>query len=531
VRGALAVALGILASRLSGLVRQRVFGAYFGTSLWADAFNAGLRVPNLLQNLLGEGTLSASFIPVYAELVAQGRREEAGRVAGAIAALLAGLAIGLSALGVLAAPALVDLLAPGFTGERRDATVEVVRVLFPMTGALVLSAWSLGVLNSHRRFLTSYLAPVVWNVSIIVAFVVGGGVLGWTDRRLLVAVAWAALGGGVLQFAVQLPELLRVERALRLRWDWQLPGVREAVANAGPAVLGRGVVQLSGYLDMLLASLLAVGAVSTLQFAQTLYLLPVSLFGMSVAAAELPEMARARLDASAVLAARSVASQGRVLFFVVPTAVAFLVHGGALVGALFEGGAFGPDDTLRVWVALAGYAVGLAATTCGRVLSSALYALRDTRTPARLAGMRVGVAAVGGLCGMLAFEPIPSLGWTAAPAAAVRVGGMPLGAAGLTLGAGLAAWFEYAALRVALARRLGAPVSPGIEAIAPLIGSALLAAAVGAAADRVAWPHPALRGVAVGGAFGGTYLLSAWAVGVADARDLWTRVRRRISRR
>src|SRR5579885_716028 len=146
------VAAGILLSRLAGLVRDRVFAHFFGTSDAADAFRAALRIPNFLQNLFGEGVLSASFIPVYAGLLARDEREESGRVAGAVFAILALLTSALVLLGVLATPILIDGIAPGFEGAKRELTISLVRVLFPGAGLLVLSAWCLGILNSHRRF-------------------------------------------------------------------------------------------------------------------------------------------------------------------------------------------------------------------------------------------------------------------------------------------------------------------------------------------------------------------------------------------
>src|ERR1043165_6754352 len=161
-RGAVFVAAGILLSRLAGLVRLQVFAHYFGLeSDAADAFNAAFRIPNFLQNLFGEGALSASFIPVYAALVARGDRRDADRVAGAVGSLLALLVSVLVLLGVLATPLLIDAIAPGFKGDKRELTVQLVRILFPGAGLLVLSAWCLGVLNSHHRFLLSYTAPVM----------------------------------------------------------------------------------------------------------------------------------------------------------------------------------------------------------------------------------------------------------------------------------------------------------------------------------------------------------------------------------
>lgn len=528
--GALAVAAGILASRLFGLVRQRVFAGYFGTSIYADVFNAGLRLPNLLQNLLGDGTLSASFIPVYAELLQQGRKEEAGRVAGAVFALLVAAAGGLSLLGVLLAPWLVRLIVPGFEGERYELTVQIVRYLFPMTGVLVLSAWALGILNSHRRFLMSYLAPVAWNVAILAALLIFGGGLGWEGQPLLVAVAVGALVGGLLQFGIQLPTVWRLEPELRIRWNTALPGVREAVRNAGPAILGRGVVQLSSWLDTFLASLLAVGAVSSIGYANTLYVLPVSLFGMSVAAAELPELARARGGAHGALVTRTRAALDRVAFLVIPSTAAFVLLGDAVVAALFRTGEFGGDEVRLVHLTLAAYAIGLQATTSSRVLSSAFYALRDTRTPARVAGIRVLVSAVVGFGAMAMLEPIPELGWAGGPLSALRVGPFALGAAGLAFGTGLAAWVEWALLRRALIRHVGG-VPDDFGRLARLWVAALVASGAGAVAGLpVAGMHPWVVGGVVFPVFGAVYFGLCHLLGISDAAAVLRKVRARLGR-
>ena len=386
--GSVLVAAGILLSRLAGLVRERAIAHYLGAGLHADVLRAALRIPNLLQNLLGEGTLSASFVPVYSELLAQGKKEEAGRVAGVILSLLAIAAGALSLVGVVAAPVVVVLLVPGFSGERFDLCVQSVRLLFPMTGLLVVSAWALGVQNSHRAFFGSYAAPVAWNVAIVGALVFAGwGADDNAGDRLLYAASLGALIGGGMQLGVQLPAVLRLEPNLRLGLDTAIPEVREVLRNAGPAVWGRGVVQLSAYIDQVLASLLVLGSVAAIGYAQVLYLLPVSLFGMSIAAAELPELSRER-DAHDLLRTRISAAQSRVLFFVVPSAAAFLVLGDAIVGAVFRTGHFGAKEQTVVWAVLAGYSGGLVPMTVSRLWSSALYALRDTSTPARFARVR-----------------------------------------------------------------------------------------------------------------------------------------------
>src|SRR3989442_614374 len=202
-RSAFLVATGILFSRLAGLVRLRVFAYYFGLeSDPADAFNAAFRIPNFLQNLFGEGVLSASFIPVYSRLLADGDEEEAGRVAGAVGALLALTTSIIVLVGVLATPWFIDAIAWGYEGAKRELTIRIVRILFPGAGLLVMSAWCLGILNSHRKFLLSYAAPVMWNAAMIATLLMYGRS---PLPRLAVLLAWGSVAGSALQLAVQVP--------------------------------------------------------------------------------------------------------------------------------------------------------------------------------------------------------------------------------------------------------------------------------------------------------------------------------------
>jgi putative peptidoglycan lipid II flippase len=528
--GPLLVGLGIGSSRVIGLIRERVLATYFGTGLHADVFSAGLRLPNVLQNLLGEGTLSASFIPAYSVLLGQGRTQEAGRVAGAAFALLLGIAGAISLLGVLLAPLLVSVFTPGFEGARRELLIAVVRILFPMTGVLVLSAWALGILNSHRRFFVPYFAPVLWNAAIIGTFVAFGSRLDLD--ALVVAVAWGALLGGALQFLVQLPAVLRLDREIRLSTGRNEPAFRDAVRKAGPAIMGRGVVQLSGYLDLVLASLLAVGAVARLRYAQTLYLLPISLFAMSVAAAALPDLARDRGGAVGALRERSVEALRRVAFFVVPSFVAFIAIGDVLVAGLYRAGEFGAGDVEVVWLILIAYSFGLLASTTTRVYQSAFFALRDTATPARAAVVRVLVALVAGAVLMVQFESITVLGRTipAGMLASYDTSGVPLGPLGLALGAALGAWVEWLLLRRALAASLGR-VGAGAPALARMFAAALLAAVAGYFTRRwLVGMYESLAALIVAAVFGAVYLAAARALGLDQARTFTTRLARRFRR-
>lgn len=250
-RAATLVATGILLSRLAGLVRQHFLARYLGLSDAADAFNAAFRIPNFLQNLFGEGVLSASFIPVYARLRANGEDDEASRVASAVLALLAVVTSLLVLLGIAATPILIAVIAPGFEGAKRELTITLVRILFPGAGLLVLSAWCLGVLNSHRRFLISYSAPIVWNIAIIAALIWRGGRVGEFD--LAVVAAWASVVGSAAQLLVQVPTVMMLLQHFRPTWNTTSANVRVVVANFLPVFVGRGVVQISGYIDAVIA--------------------------------------------------------------------------------------------------------------------------------------------------------------------------------------------------------------------------------------------------------------------------------------
>jgi putative peptidoglycan lipid II flippase len=506
------VASGILLSRLVGLIRNRVFAHYFGTSDAADAFNAAFRIPNFLQNLFGEGVLSASFIPVYAGLRARGDEAEARRVAGAVAALLGLVTAALVLLGVALTPWLIAIIAPGFTGEKREATIRLVRILFPGAGLLVLSAWCLGVLNSHRRFFLSYAAPVLWNLAIIASLIAFGGRRSAYD--LAEIAAWGSVLGSLLQFAVQMPT---VTRLLAGTWPRLVRGsaqVREVLRNFGPVFVGRGVVQISAYVDTVLASLLPTGAVAGLSYAQVLYTLPVSLFGMSVSAAELPTMAGAtgtEAQRAAFLRERLAAGLRQIAFFVVPSAMAFLALGDVVTGALYQSGAFTREMTVYVWGILAGSAVGLLASTMGRLYASTYYALHDTRTPLRFALVRVALT-VG--LGYLAALPLPRL-----------LGIDPRwGAAGLTASAGLAGWVEFALLRAALNRRIGTTGLP--VALTTRLWAAAAAGAGAAWGLRALLPvgGPILSAVLLLTVYGGVYFFLTDRLGIPEAAAVTRRL-------
>lgn len=512
---ALLVAGGILVSRIAGLVRQKAMAHYLGSTAAADAYNAAFRIPNLLQNMFGEGALSASFIPVYAALLANGENRDADRVAGAVGALLALVCSMLVAVGVVAAPWLVCGVAPGFSDDTRELTVKVVRILFPGAGLLVLSAWCLGILNSHRRFLLSYSAPVVWNIAMIASLIGFGPIQ--SENELVVSVAIASVVGSALQFLVQVPTMLRLAPSMRPTLTITDPHVRTIARNFGPAFVGRGVLQISSYIDSILASLLPVGSVAIFGYAQTLYTLPVSIFGMSVSASELPAMASASGSDAEIaewLRKRLHVGLARIAFFVVPCAAAFMLIGDTIAAGIFQSGEFDRSDSSRVWATLAGSSVGLLAQTWARLYSSTWYALRDTRTPLRFAMARMLLTTVLGwgmsvhLPGALGLDPQ----W---------------GVAGLTSSAGIAGWVEYNLLKRALDRRIG-PTGVPLRVVAQLWAAAgtagLAAVAVKFAVEGI---HPVLAALGVCGAFGVVYLAITALMGFEEARSILRKLTRR----
>jgi putative peptidoglycan lipid II flippase len=507
--GAHLVAAGIFLSRIMGLVRQKIFAHYFGNSDAGDAFYAALKIPNFSQNLLGDGVLSASFIPVYANMLAQGDSKAADKIAGIIGSLLALLNAILSLAGIFAAPFLIDLIAPGFEGEKRELTIKLVQIFFPATGLLVMSAWCLGILNSHRKFFLSYVAPVFWNLAIIIALVFYGKTEG--QNALAVYTAWAVLVGSLLQVGVQLPSVFKYAPHVSPGFNFKLNPVKRIFKSFVPVVMSRGVVQISAYIDSIIGSLLPSGAVSALAYAQSLYMLPISLFGMSVSAAELPAMSSLKGSKDEIaesLRKRINAGLKQISFFVIPSTIAFLILGDVVISGVLQGGLFQQTETHFVWGVLAGAAVGLLATTLGRLYSSAFYSLNDTRTPLNYAFSRVILTIFFGYLFALKLPKIFNFpeSW---------------GAYGLTLSGGLLGWLEFFLLKKGLEKKIGKTelafafqvkvwASAILSSMAALFCKLLLA-------DKV---HYILKSGIILGVYGVLYFVISALLGVEESQKL-----------
>ncbi len=522
------VALGILASRILGLIRWSIMARYFGSGAHADVLRAAFQAPNALQNLLGEGTMSAAFIPVYSKMLAEGKPEEAGRFAGSILGLLTAVVCTGVLVGIWLAHPICSVLMRGFVADAAEVAagvreidrlllaVDMVRLAFPMAGILVLSSWALGILNSHRRFLMPYFAPILWNITIIGALLGAGSMAGYipggmestilpeTLTRLLHAVFVGGVIGGLLQFLVQLPSVFRVIKGFRLSLSARITGVREALSAVGPALAGRGIAQLSAYLDILLATLLVEGAVASIGYAQVLYILPISLFGLSVAAAELPELTRIGADSPPRMAERIRAGLRQGLFLAIPTALGYIALGYVIIGAIYRGGLFGADDNWLAYVILAAYSLGLMATVSSRLLQNGFWALGDTRTPARMAGVRAVIALVVAIPAMFALDQVSvSLIPGTGPSA------LYFGAVGLAAGSAVAAWVEWWFLRRALKFRLQTGFIPW-----DAVGTMVLLAVAALIPSCTLWYvtqdwNPVWNGIAVIAIFAGTYLILA----------------------
>jgi putative peptidoglycan lipid II flippase len=514
-RYALRVAAGIFVTRVLGYVRERVFAYYLGNGAVADACRAALRIPNVVRNLLGEGTLSASFIPAYAAL--NERDPNAARaLANAVLGLLAAAAAGIALLGIAVAPVLTDVVAPGFSGGTRDLTVTLVRMLFPMTGLMVISAWCLGVLNTHRRFFLPYAAPALWNIAGIAALVAAGTWFAAPElppddqlRRIALALAWGTVVGSLLQVAVQLPTCWRLLRGLAPRVSLGVAGVREVLYAWLPLVLGAGVAQISALIDTFLGSLAGVGGVASLSYAQLVQTLPISIFGVSIAAVALPELSREAAGSAVgapneLLRSRLATGFRRIAFFVAPSAFAFAALGDVIVAALFQTGRFGASDTSVVGGVLACYGIGLLGAASAKLFASGFFALRDTRTPVRISIATLALSS--GLAALLM---------------------RPFGVAGIALGSSIGATVTLLTQLRFLERRIGPVLDRNAwQYLTVVVIASILAAGVGVGTAFVSGGlAPIPRAAVVLGAFGLVYVGVTVSFKHPEAVRLWSLLR------
>ncbi|MEM0964511.1 MAG: lipid II flippase MurJ, partial [Bacteroidota bacterium] len=348
-------------------------------------------------------------------------------------------------------------------------------------------------------------------------------------NTLLLAAVVGALVGGVLQFAVQLPLVFRLIRGFRLSVSTKVEGVKEAGKAFGPVVAGRGVAQVSGYVDTVLAGFAAAGTLGSIRPALMLYILPISLFGMSVAASELPELSRISQSRLAEFLGRVDRSMRQMLYLIVPTVVGYLGFGLVIVTAFFGGGAFGEQDAWLVTLILGGYTLGLGATSVSRLLQNSFYALGDTKTPATIAVARVMVSGVVGAGLMFALDRVD-----VASVVPVDVYGnrLTMAAVGLAIGASIGAWLELLLLRRALRQQAEGFSLPAAR-VAQMLGlaglAAIPAALVLAFVPEGTFP-PFVDAVVVVGLYGLVYLAAGHRLGFQEGEAWIGRFLRRARR-
>lgn len=379
-----------LASRIMGYVRDMVMSWAYGTSAAADAFYVAYRIPNLLRELLAEGSMSAAFIPVFTETLAKEGKEQARRLANAVFARLLIILIVLTVLGIIFAPEIVRTIAWGWKGGAQQdlfrTAVLLTRVMFPYLLFIGLAALAMGMLNSLRSFLTPALSPVMLNI-----FTISGVVL--LAPRMPQPILGAAVGvmlGGLFQFLIQLPGLRKQGMMLRPQFTPSYAGVGRIGRLAAPIFISSSAIQLNIFIGTILASFLATGSITYLFYAMRFIHFPLGIFGVAIATAMLPTLsthaAKQEVDEFRVTLSLGL----RLVFFVMFPAMAGLITLAVpIVNLLLERGAFDRISTLGTASALVYYAFGLWAFAGARVVTQAFYSLQDTKTPVKIAFLGV----------------------------------------------------------------------------------------------------------------------------------------------
>jgi putative peptidoglycan lipid II flippase len=472
LRAASAVSLLTLASRITGLIRELLIAAAFGAGAATDAFNVAFRIPNLLRRLFAEGAFSQAFVPVLAATRTRDGDEATHRLIDAVATVLFWALLATSALGIVAAPVVVWLMASGLA--RFDDAVFMTRVMFPYIACMSLVALAAGVLNTWRRFAVPAATPVLLNLAWIAAALWGAPWFAARGIEPIYAIAVGVMVGGVLQLAVQVPALRRIGALPRIGLApasvtaaWRHPGVGRILALMAPALLGVSVAQLSLLINTQIASHLAVGAVSWLAYADRLMEFPTALLGVALGVVLLPQLASAQAAGEHERYSALLDWGLRLLLLLaLPCAAALLVFGQPIVAALYHYGAFTARDVTMTVTALAGYGVGLMGLVGVKVLAPGFYARQDVRTPVRIA------VVVLVLTQLLNVALVP---W--------------LGHAGLALSIGLGALVNAGWLLVGLRRSGAYWPEPGWGAFALRVvtGTVLLAAGLWWAAQAVDW--------------------------------------------
>ncbi len=373
-----------LLSRVLGFVRDAVIARVFGVGLMTDAFFVAFKIPNLLRRLFTEGAFSQAFVPILAEYKNRRGAAETRALVDHVAAVLTVALVLVTAVGVVAAPLIVTISAPGFTAtpEKFALTVDLLRIVFPYILFIALTACAGGILNTWSRFAVPAFTPVLLNLSFI-GFALFAAP--WFDPPVM-ALAWAVFVGGVLQLAFQLPFLWRIGMLPRLRLNFRDEGVRRVLKQMVPAVFGVSVGQISLLINTIFASFLITGSVTWLYFADRLMEFPAGMLGVALGTILLPSLAKCHAEQS-VQAYSELLDWGLrlTLLLAVPAAVALALLAVPLVTTLFHYGAFTATDVINTRDAVIAYSIGLVGLIAVKVLAPGFYARQDIRTPVKIA--------------------------------------------------------------------------------------------------------------------------------------------------
>lgn len=373
-----------LLSRVLGFVRDAVIARVFGVGLMTDAFFVAFKIPNLLRRLFAEGAFSQAFVPILAEYKNRRGPAEARALIDHVAAVLTVALVLVTAVGVVAAPLIVSVSAPGFTAnpEKFALTVDLLRIVFPYILFIALTACAGGILNTWSRFAVPAFTPVLLNLSFI-GFALFAAP--WFDPPVM-ALAWAVFFGGVLQLAFQLPFLARIGMLPRLRLNFRDEGVRRVLKQMAPAVFGVSVGQISLLINTVFASFLITGSVTWLYFADRLMEFPAGMLGVALGTILLPSLAKCHAEQSAQAYSELLDWGLRLtLLLAVPAAAALALLAVPLITTLFHYGAFTATDVINTRHAVIAYSIGLVGLIAVKVLAPGFYARQDIRTPVKIA--------------------------------------------------------------------------------------------------------------------------------------------------
>jgi len=510
-RSTTVVGTATLASRVFGLIREQTFAFLFGAGLATDAFVAAFRIPNLLRDLFAEGALSAAFVPVFTDTMANKGKTEAFRMANRLANVLLVVLAVIVGLGILLTPALVQVIVPGFSSipGKSELTATMARIMFPFLLLISMAAVSMGMLNSLRRFAVPAFAPVLFNLGLIAA----GYLLCPFFNPPIIGMAFGVLLGGLGQWAIQIPSLRREGFAYRFDLSFTDPGVRRILWLMAPAVVGLASTQVNIFVNTQIASLLPQGSVSYLNFSFRLMNFPLGIFGVAVATVTLPVVAAyaAKKEIHNVLGTAN--SALKLVFFLTVPSIFFLCFAAKpIISVLYQHGRFTPTDTINTARALVFYAVGLFAYSSIRVIAPVFYALGDTKTPAVASVLSVALNVVLNLTLM-----------------------RPLGYRGLALATSLAALANISILLVRLTRRVGPLDFRDLaKTFAKVLTCSLILAAV-IIGGLTLWPWRAQESILVKlanlgfltAAGGGSYLLTAHVLKIREMNQLFSLFKRR----